>query len=1460
MGNQLKKDYTIQPQSGSGGPGNCFKIYPAKHNKSKEMVSIFVFDKKDFFCGMNSETTKTFLQGVRRSLVLQSKIDHECILKLKDLGTNMPFLENKTSLCFITENVHSSLANCEGDYRNLPKNLLNDFHGISFDETQYKYGLYQVLLGLVYLHEERKQCHLNISPQSIYIDAVGRWKIGDFISSIFLRHANGETLANNELLDFPPTNKTQLNNNLYDLGGNELKKSQLNGIEEITNTPPLAPVTFSKKSESFSSNIEFELGINLDYSAPELIFQKKVGYQSDVWSFACLVYEIFSKSKLFDCKGSADHYKVKLQEALSLNQFINTTTTTTNNSENKILDLLSENIQSLFKKLLTIQPEKRLRSSQIIEQPFFKDKFINILQYLSKLAINKDENHKKEFIKQLYRFLSKFSKGILLNLILESLIEELESGKLIMTILPCLFWILQNVFPNNNHNNSDNNGNNNNNNNNNNNKNNKNEKGNNDNNEDKLSKLLESIKFCFDLLEPEEIPVLLCANLHLILSKCNKKYTSNVIIPFLERILNSSNLEAKSVLFSRISEYISFLDLNFLNKSFLPNIVKLGFQGSKNGLEYVYFNCLSNILFVFNNEMVINLLFPLFKEIINQDPIDENNLTQMIIIFNQLTPLQNLDFSILAPQIINLVFPLITSNILSKNCFQIIVDYIQLIINYFKNIRFNVISNLDNNDNIAIGNENDNDNEKKNKFNNEKQQLINTPFEIQSNVTDEKNEIELENGLININKYKNQNLLLNNNQNKMKLTKGNLKNKKNKIEEKAKENKSDNIFGNFEISKNNVTDPNEKNQNQQRNNQTKNKNENENDLYLLDFEKADLTLSNSAKNQKSDKNNLIPDLMGNENVKNNSNNNNINLFPLNNTFNNNDVLLKTNIQKNKEMNPLISLPINDKDEKKTLKMKNQDHDLLSLSIKNNPKNNISHFNFVNDQNIKETKQKTGFKFLSFNSNNNERKSQENIEKKNKSHFSNPLFSDFMDFSNQKSNQNQKNKQKKNQDIIPNINLTNNNLINSSTTTKKVNSSSLFVDFDSQINSLTNNNNNNNINQSSRKKNNEFNFDDLNSLTKKQPLNENENSNQLFENNSSNQLFENNNSNQLFDNNSSNQLFENNSSNQLFDNNSSNQLFENSNSNQLFENNSSNQLFENNNSNQLFENNSSNQLFENNSSNQLFENSNSNQLFENNNSNQLFENNSSNQLFDNNISNQLFENENSNQLFENNNSNQLFENNSSNQLFENNNSNQLFENNNSNQLFDNNDSDQLFVNKNQKKPQNINQEKSIFEFMDMNTNLFNPNKNLSFTKKSNNFESTFDNKIEKKKVENPLSGFEFINLNTPTTQQQNKTTTPIISNNIKTVKLSTKKKRTQKNSYLSLQNTNSNKKQSTKPFKSDPLSSLYQSTPKSKEDLLNFQENDDLLDFQIPITNKNNSSSKNNNKNNQLDSAFDFLNN
>ncbi|KAJ3432413.1 scy1-like protein [Anaeramoeba flamelloides] len=1327
MGNQLKKDYTIQPQSGSGGPGNCFKIYPAKHNKSKEMVSIFVFDKKDFFCGMNSETTKTFLQGVRRSLVLQSKIDHECILKLKDLGTNMPFLENKTSLCFITENVHSSLANCEGDYRNLPKNLLNDFHGISFDETQYKYGLYQVLLGLVYLHEERKQCHLNISPQSIYIDAVGRWKIGDFISSIFLRHANGETLANNELLDFPPTNKTQLNNNLYDLGGNELKKSQLNGIEEITNTPPLAPVTFSKKSESFSSNIEFELGINLDYSAPELIFQKKVGYQSDVWSFACLVYEIFSKSKLFDCKGSADHYKVKLQEALSLNQFINTTTTT-NNSENKILNLLSENIQTLFKKLLTIQPEKRLRSSQIIEQPFFKDKFINILQYLSKLAINKDENHKKEFIKQLYRFLSKFSKGILLNLILESLIEELESGKLIMTILPCLFWILQNVFPNNNHNNiSDNNGNNNN------NKNNNNEKGNNDNNEDKLIKLLESIKFCFDLLEPEEIPVLLCANLHLILSKCNKKYTSNVIIPFLERILNSSNLEAKSVLFSRISEYISFLDLNFLNKSFLPNIVKLGFQGSKNGLEYVYFNCLSNILFVFNNEMVINLLFPLFKEIINQDPIDENNLTQMIIIFNQLTPLQNLDFSILAPQIINLVFPLITSNILSKNCFQIIVDYIQLIINYFKNIRFNVISNLDNNDNIAIGNENDNDNEKKNKFNNEKQQLINTPFEIQSNVTDEKNEIELENGLININKYKNQNLLLNNNQNKMKLTKGNLKNKKNKIEEKAKENKSDNIFGNFEISKNNVIDPNEKNQNQQRNNQTKNKNENENDLYLLDFEKADLTLSNSVKNQKSDKNNLIPDLMGNENVKNNSNNNNINLFPLNNTFNNNDVLLKTNIQKNKEMNPLISLPINDKDEKKTLKMKNQDHDLLSLSIKNNPKNNISHFNFVNDQNIKETKQKPGFEFLSFNSNNNERKSQENIEKKNKSHFSNPLFSDFMDFSNQKSNENQKNKQKKNQDIIPNINLTNNNLINSSTTTKKVNSSSLFVDFDSQINSLTNNNNNN-INQSFRKKNNEFNFDDLNSLTKKQPLNENDNSNQLFENNSSNQLF---------------------------DNNSSNQLFENDNSNQLFDNN---------------------------------------------------------------------------------------------------NSDQLFENNNSNQLFDNNDSDQLFVNKNQKKPQNINQEKSIFEFMDMNTNLFNPNKNLSFTKKSNNFESTFDNKIEKKKVENPLSGFEFINLNTPTTQQQNKTTAPIIPNNIKTVKLSTKKKRTQKNSYLSLQNTNSNKKQSTKPFKSDPLSSLYQSTPKSKEDLLNFQENDDLLDFQISITNKNNSSSKNNNKNNQLDSAFDFLNN
>lgn len=107
---------------------------------------------------------------VKKEASSLARLRHPAILSIQE-----PLVDEKSYLAFVTERVECSLATA------LSRPELFQEHCSSDIEMQMH--LLEVVEALMFLHNDVRMAHLDINPNSIFITASGKWKLGSLAFS-----------------------------------------------------------------------------------------------------------------------------------------------------------------------------------------------------------------------------------------------------------------------------------------------------------------------------------------------------------------------------------------------------------------------------------------------------------------------------------------------------------------------------------------------------------------------------------------------------------------------------------------------------------------------------------------------------------------------------------------------------------------------------------------------------------------------------------------------------------------------------------------------------------------------------------------------------------------------------------------------------------------------------------------------------------------------------------------------------------------------------------------------------------------------------------------------------------------------------------------------------------------------------------------------------------------------------
>lgn len=197
----------------------------------------------------------------------------------------------------------------------------------------------------------------------------------------------------------------------------------------------LCGFSFSQSVESARYEFnDYDFGIpsslqqSMDFLAPEYITHEIAGPESDVFSFGCLIYSIFNKNQ--SIINANNHLLSYEKEITSLNSptFI----------ESK--NLPSENLKSLLKETLAVDPKQRASMFELERSPYFTGSAIAALRFLESFP-EKLPSEKVSFMESLSKNLTTFPYRIQSQKILPTLLDHLNDQKLVPSLLPCIFEI-----------------------------------------------------------------------------------------------------------------------------------------------------------------------------------------------------------------------------------------------------------------------------------------------------------------------------------------------------------------------------------------------------------------------------------------------------------------------------------------------------------------------------------------------------------------------------------------------------------------------------------------------------------------------------------------------------------------------------------------------------------------------------------------------------------------------------------------------------------------------------------------------------------------------------------------------------------------------------------------------------------------------------------------------------------
>ncbi|XP_073245598.1 SCY1-like protein 2 isoform X1 [Porites lutea] len=316
IGNPLTKDFDVGRHVASFGPNLAWKIYEGKKKTTGQEVSLVVLEKK-LLDRVDKRDRDLVMDTMKKGPVQLTRLRHPRVLVVQH-----PLEESKDCLAFATEPIFASLANILGKHDNMPSQISPEFKTFELYDVERVYGLYQLVEGLTFLHNDAKILQGSLAPEMIVITKNGQWKIAGLFFSSTPVVIDGQSM--------------------YNAGQWE---------------PRLWPWAQP----------------DLNYAAPEYILSRSCDVSSDMFSLGVLIHSIYNKGRPpFDCDNNMTAFKRNVEQ-MSKNSVT-------------ALGNVPKDVQQHVRDLLSITPSLRPDVHQMSKISFFENVAAMTLQYLDSLV------------------------------------------------------------------------------------------------------------------------------------------------------------------------------------------------------------------------------------------------------------------------------------------------------------------------------------------------------------------------------------------------------------------------------------------------------------------------------------------------------------------------------------------------------------------------------------------------------------------------------------------------------------------------------------------------------------------------------------------------------------------------------------------------------------------------------------------------------------------------------------------------------------------------------------------------------------------------------------------------------------------------------------------------------------------------------------------------------------------
>ena len=209
-----------------------------------------------------------------------------------------------------------------------------------------------------------------------------------------------------------------LNPNSLFIKDGKLKLSGMNFSQEILN---------NKKNEFYLNLNEEILNFDLNYCAPEIVYENKINIKSDIFSIGILLFNYIQKNYENNNKFLCLSLNLPSNYKKIYNNYYN------NNN-------YSKNENEIFEKTLIKNSENRIELKKILNLKYFKDVLLQSIIFLENLNTN-EKNENILFLENFKNFYFLFEKEILKIRILPIFLNNLNNENLLNFLIPNIFII-----------------------------------------------------------------------------------------------------------------------------------------------------------------------------------------------------------------------------------------------------------------------------------------------------------------------------------------------------------------------------------------------------------------------------------------------------------------------------------------------------------------------------------------------------------------------------------------------------------------------------------------------------------------------------------------------------------------------------------------------------------------------------------------------------------------------------------------------------------------------------------------------------------------------------------------------------------------------------------------------------------------------------------------------------------